>query len=112
MLKLSNPRNSAIIEDWPTGRKRCTATFTVETKKGKYRVSRVTTGKPKKTTYNHRMCIVDGDDGRTYLIAITMYDQAIVMLGTLTSTQHYFKETNPEMYQQVRDLLNTESLYQ
>lgn len=70
-MKFSNPRHEATIEDWPIGgNKRGTCVFRVESdpKKGQ-RVSRVTTGKPKYTTYAKQWRIVDGDDARTYLIA-------------------------------------------
>jgi hypothetical protein len=68
-ITFASPRLSATIENWPSGGKRVTAQFLVEShpKKGE-RVSRTTTGKPKCTTYGRRMCIVDGSDGRTYLL--------------------------------------------
>jgi hypothetical protein len=43
--------------------------FNVEFKPNKgYRFTRVTTGKPKTATYGGKAAIVDGSDGRTYLI--------------------------------------------
>jgi hypothetical protein len=103
-MNLSNPREKAVIEDWPIGRKRCTATFQVEDggKKGQ-RVARTTTGKPKRTTYYQKVMIVDGDDGRTYIIARTEHNQAVVIPGTLKTTE-YFYEGSPE-YDMIRALL-------
>jgi len=103
-MNLSNPRQEAVIEDWPIGRKRCTATFVVEDggKKGQ-RVARTTTGKPKRTTYYQRVMIVDGDDGRTYVIARTMHNQMVVIPGTLKTTE-YFYEGTPE-HAMIKELL-------
>lgn len=70
MIQFSNPRLVAVIEDYPLGgSKRGTATYRVEVdaKKGQ-RVSRVTTGKAKFTTYGTRCAIVDGSNGRTYVL--------------------------------------------
>ena len=66
----SNPRLNASFSDWPLGgSKRGNCTFTVEThpKRGQ-RVLRTTTGKPKASTYSTFCAIVDGSDGRTYLL--------------------------------------------
>ena len=70
MITFSNPRQQATFTDWPLGgSKRGNCTFSVEFKKGKgWRFSRVTTGKPKTSTYGGRCAIVDGSDGRTYLL--------------------------------------------
>lgn len=69
MLTFSNPRIFAVIEDWPLGNgKRGPCTFQVcRTKRG-WRISRTTTGKPKYTTFGGPACIVDGNDGKTYLL--------------------------------------------
>jgi hypothetical protein len=69
-MNFSNPRLNATFTDWPLGsNKRGNCTFTVhdEGKKGQ-RVSRTTVGKPKFTTYGTKMCIVDGDNGKTYIL--------------------------------------------
>lgn len=74
--QFSNPRKSAIIDGWPSGRMRVQAKFEVEgdPKKGE-RVSRTTQTKdltgwnaPHRTTYSNQFVIVDGDDGKTYLL--------------------------------------------
>lgn len=77
MRTYSNPRMKAVIQDWPSGAHRTTATFEVETHPTRgQRGTRTTidprTGRPgaaKVLTYAKRFRIVDGDDGRTYLIA-------------------------------------------
>ena len=70
MIKFSNPRLHAEFTDWPLGgNKRGRCVFHVENggKKG-WRFTRVTTGKPKTATYGREGAIVDGEDGKTYLI--------------------------------------------
>ena len=70
MITFTNPRLSATFTDWPLGgSKRGTCVFTVTHKPGKgWRFERVTTGKPKCSTYGGLGAIVDGSDGRTYLL--------------------------------------------
>lgn len=76
MTNYSNPRIEAVIENWPSGSHRTTATFRVETVPGRgQRGTRTTlhpsTGRPsapKLLTYSRAVRIVDGDDGLTYLI--------------------------------------------
>jgi hypothetical protein len=69
MTNYSNPRMAAAIDGWPSGSRRVQATFYIETdrKRGE-RAVRVTTGAPVKLTFAKRMRIVDGDDGRTYIV--------------------------------------------
>jgi len=85
----TNPRTFAAIPDWPYGRKtRTLCTFTVEVLESggshKERISKVTvnpnTGrdnKPKKTTFSPAVRIVDGSDGKTYLIQKSGYSMVI-----------------------------------
>lgn len=80
MMTFSNPRTVAEFNDWPIGSNhRGYCRFEVETKKGKQRVSRVTADKngrlckPKCTTYYEKTIIVDGSDGRTYVLGLTFY---------------------------------------
>lgn len=79
-MKFSNPRMTAEFTDWPLGGdRRGTCVFVVEShpKKGQ-RIARTTTGKPKYTTYAQQARIVDGDDGRTYLLFwSTQYSSAV-----------------------------------
>jgi len=88
-IKFSNPRDAATIENWPHGRnKRVTATFTVERTNRGERVSRVTTGKPKKTTYYSRVAIVDGDDGKLYIVCKS-HGMVTIYPGTLRYPETY-----------------------
>lgn len=108
MITLSNPRLSAVIENWPSGRKRVTATFLVESKiiKGVVcqRGLRSTTGKPKATTYYPQVAIVDGSDGKTYFIAgTTEYGQRLLIPGTMQFGHQYFT-SGPE-WEQIGNLL-------
>jgi len=95
-MKYSNPRTEAVVEDWPHGRKRVTARFFVETNSRGSRVGRVTTGKPKYTTYHKHMVIVDGDDGRIYPVGVTSSGQVCVWDGTLKTNNYLY---NGEDYQ-------------
>ena len=102
---LSNPRQRAVIENWPSGRNRVTATFEVEATKRGQRVHRTITGKPKATTYHLRMCICDGDDGLTYLVGLTEYGQRVIIPGTLKGIEYYYTESSPEVCEMIDKLL-------
>lgn len=80
MTTYSNPRREAVIENWPNGSQRVTAHFLIESdpKKGE-RAVRVTTGAPKKLIFAAKMRIVDGDDGRTYIAALSPYGSHITI---------------------------------
>jgi hypothetical protein len=73
MTTYSNPRMEAVVENWPSGRNRVTAKFVIEvdTKNRRERACRTTTGETKKLTYAHKARIVDGDDGRTYIVEMS-----------------------------------------
>lgn len=112
VVTYSNPRKSATIENWPSGGKRVTAVFTVETKKNKQRVSRITIdelgreSKPKTTTYADQVVIVDGDDGKTYILEYTqMYGLISVMQGTM-QYQHETLGPRDERFETVKALIS------
>ena len=103
-MEYSNPRKSATFTDWPWGSKlRTTATFEIECTPGKgERAVRVTidpkTGKataPKKLTYSIRQLIVDGDDGKTYIICKTMYGHISVHQSNMQFSQEAVFENDP-----------------
>jgi hypothetical protein len=73
-LKYTNPRTVAVITDWPSGTKRVTAKFEIESNGRGERAIRTTFGAPKKLTYALKSRIVDGDDGRTYFVSIMRGD--------------------------------------
>ena len=79
----SNPRMTATIENWPSGSKRVTATFSIEATSRGERAVRVTTGAAKKLTFAVKMRIVDGDEGRTYIAELTSYGHITIMRGDM-----------------------------
>jgi hypothetical protein len=98
MLTYTNPRMTAVIPDWPSGRHRVTATFTVETdpKRGQ-RVIRTTTGKGKATTYAVQARIVTGSDGRTYVAMLTPYDFVGIMRSDLKIQHESIHRGDPRL---------------
>jgi hypothetical protein len=74
-VTFSNPRHEATFPDWPLGgSRRGPCTFKVEHKPGRgYRVGRTTTGATKYSTYSPRVAIVDGSNGRTYILSTSNY---------------------------------------
>ena len=92
----SNPRLHAVIDDWPNGGKRVRATFPIEEhpKRGQ-RAVRVTTGAPKKLTFAKQMRIVDGDDGKTYIAALTMYGHITIMRGDMKFSEETIFADDP-----------------
>jgi len=108
----SNPRMSAVIENWPIGSKRTTATFKVEYSPARgERGTRFTinpkTGRPnaiKVLTYSHWVRIVDGDDGRTYFAE---YSSRYDFITIMRSDMKYQEETifpHDSRYAEVRAL--------
>jgi hypothetical protein len=87
---------SAVIENWPHGSQRVTATFSIETdpKRGQ-RAVRVTTGAPKKLTFARQMRIVDGDDGRTYIAALSGYGHITIKRGDMKFDHETVFERDP-----------------
>jgi hypothetical protein len=89
------PRMTKFVDTWetddyPSGRHRVKAIWTVERKGGKARVARIThhpkTGrpsKPKRTTYGSHAKIGIGADGRAYIVQFSEYGQIIVTPGTM-----------------------------
>lgn len=109
-ITFSNPRLFAEIADWPIGgNHRGKAVFSVlaDPKKG-YRVSRTTTNKngkwckPKHTTWSGKSVIVDGSDGRTYVLVLTGY-------GFVKVSRHDFMDASNGVFERdagYSDLVN------
>jgi hypothetical protein len=78
MLQYSNPRQDCTITDWPYGQYRTTARFYIDrdAKRGERGVRTTIdpkTGrvsKPKTLTYAAQACIVDGSDGKIYILEL------------------------------------------
>jgi hypothetical protein len=111
-LTYSNPRMHAEIDNWPMGgQSRGTATFTVEAKPGRgERATRTTrrdrdgrVGTAKVLTFARKMRIVDGDDGRTYVITLTMYGHITVFQSNMQYNEEVIHE-NDSRYAAVRAL--------
>lgn len=69
-IEFGNPRLRAEFDNWPSGGKRVPCVFQVHHDKRGYRISKTTTGKPKYTTYSGQCAIVDGSDGKIYLLQV------------------------------------------
>jgi hypothetical protein len=106
MTEYTNPRLNAVIENWPHGSKRVTATFSIEThpQRGQ-RAIRTTTGAPKKLTFARQMRIVDGDDGRTYIAALSTYGHVTIHRGDMKFNHESVFESDPR-YTSLRALFN------
>ena len=98
-MTYSNPRMRGVIQDWPNGSHRVTATFEVEQdpKRGE-RAVRTTTGSPKKLTYARMVRIVDGDDGRTYIAELTLYGHISIMRGDMKYQHEVIYPTGDPRY--------------
>ncbi len=103
MPNYSNPRLEAVIDNWPSSSKRTTATFKIEVnpKRGE-RAMRSTvdpkTGRestPKLITFSRKARIVDGDDGRTYVIRLTEYGFVSVFRGDMQIEEESIFRDNP-----------------
>lgn len=119
MITFSNPRLAAKFADWPLGgNKRGECTFTAEFKEKKgWRIAKQTTGKPKHTTYSQKVAIVDGSNGKTYIlkqsppeygesIHISRSDFLDAPKDELGFECHNSKSSQPEKYQELLDLIN------
>lgn len=102
MPTYSNPRMSAVIDNWPNGSHRVTAQFSIEQTKRGERGVRITTGKPKVLTYAVKARIVDGDDGRTY-IAEQNGSHITIMRGDMKFQEESIFPDNPR-YQTALEL--------
>lgn len=117
-LTYSNPRTTVIIDDWPIGSgHRGSAVFKVEEhhKRGE-RVSRATEkrdrtwGKPKYSTYADKVRIVDGSDGRTYMIHWSAdYRQFNVMQGNMKYSQESVHTSDEERFREFCELMEVEN---
>lgn len=100
----SNPRTTATIHDWPMGSgKRGTAVFQIERGTKGERATRITTGKPKKLTFAEKMLIVDGSDGRTYIVEETQYGFYSIWQSNMKFQEESIHPGNPR-FEMVRNL--------
>ena len=114
-LTYSNPRKDVVIEDWPSGKFKTKAVFTVEAKGDKERAVRTTyhpihdyANAPKKLTYAQKVRFVDGSDGRLYIIELSAnYNMISVMKGTFDYNHETIHlSSQPERYNQIKSLFD------
>ena len=119
-LTFTNPRRIAEFKDWPSGRHRVRCRFEVENKVIKgwemERVARRTTrpirthgvdcvgecvcsqswSKPKRTTYYNRCVVVDGSDGKTYVLAYSQPNAVVIIESNLQYTTYIHEDPKTE----------------
>ena len=109
-MNYTNPRMKAEIENWPSGQHRVKAIFEIEQnpKRGE-RAIRTTTGAPKKLTFAEKARIVDGDDGRTYVLELSrMFGHISIMKGDM-KFQHEVIFEGDERYPELVKLFKMEN---
>jgi hypothetical protein len=113
MHTYSNPRMEAVIENWPSGKHRVTAVFKIQVHPTHgERATRGTTDprtglvcKPKVLTYARKCRIVDGDDGRTYLLNLTASGHISVFQSNMQYNEEAIFPDDPR-YAEVRALFD------
>ena len=74
-LTLSNPRRLYVAHNWPSGSKRVTREFGIQIDDaGRERALTWTTGKPKYSCWYRDCRIVNGSDGKTYVVGFKTYN--------------------------------------
>ena len=104
MITFTNPRLKAEFDNWPMGgTKRGVCKFHVEQhpKRG-FRVGRQTTGKVKYHTYGHKAAIVDGSDGRTYILQMTEYGFIDIVASDFMSAESLIGEKSSVFHDDAR----------
>lgn len=124
MIEFSNPRLKAEFDNWPSGGQIVQCKFEVEEKKKQYRVLKSTTRngvwcKPKMSTYGSRVAIMDGSDGKTYIVWKSQYSAMVQvsahdfmnipdeLLGIRSGC--VYASDNPDLYGQLSAMVD--SLY-
>ena len=117
MIQFSNPRLRAEITDYPLGgSKRGLCVFQAEhhPKRG-WRVGRTTTGATKYSTYSRQVAIVDGSDGRTYILRQFNHGEAITVSASDFKDAAWregngrasvFQSSEPELYTELLAMIN------
>lgn len=111
-LTYTNPRTGAEFNDWPLGGSRrgyCKFHVEKHNKRG-WRVGRTTTGKTKYHTYGGPACIVDGSDGRTYVLQHSgVYDAISIARSDFMNSEEgtVFKDSNPERFAELLEIIKS-----
>lgn len=96
MTEYSNPRMNADFDAWPSGKNRVRCSFHIERNARGERAVRTTTGAPKRLTFADCVRIVDGDDGRTYLMEHSLaYRHITIMKGDMKYQHEVIFERDP-----------------
>jgi len=115
-ITFSNPRHLAEFDDWPMGgnkRGRCVFQAEHHPQRG-WRIGRTTTGKTKWSTYDAGVAIVDGSNGRTYLlrdtgvygfIKISRSDFLDAQAHEIGHDPYVFPDRDPELFRQLMALI-------
>jgi len=116
-FKLKNPVRELIVKDWPAGDQRVTAVFHVETNPWHgERVVRQTinqdgsANQPKKTPYYLSCAIVEGSDGKHYVVAKN--NLANILANANLRFYRYFYRADPEdrpIYDQIDTALGIQT---
>jgi hypothetical protein len=102
-ITYTNPTMERRVDGWPLGRKqRALAVFTIEQHptRGERAVRVLITPEgrafaPKKLTYAHKVRIVDGSNGRTYIAELTRSGFVSIMRGDMKYQHETIHEDNP-----------------
>lgn len=101
-MNYTNPRKFAQFNDWPSGNKRVHCTFEVELGAKGQRVRRITdkpgcTGvkcAPKLTTFAKKVLLVDGEDGRIYIMEFTGHGFFSVMSSDMKHSYETIRDSD------------------
>lgn len=112
-MMYSNFRKEATFTDWPSGSHKTKCVFAVESNKKGERASRVTlhpkTGcpnAPKYGIYGLKVCIADGEDGKTYILSFNEYGFINVRQWNLQTQQEGIFDTDPRFAGLLAQLTN------
>ena len=102
-LTYHSPCLALLIPDWPSGRYKVPARFSIETHptRGQRCVRQTqhplkgTWSAPKTTTYAAQARIVTGSDGKTYILELSRSGSIQVMQGNLQFTAEHLMRTDP-----------------
>ncbi len=101
-LTFTNPRHAVEFDDWPSGSARVKCKFYTEhdAKRG-FRVCRQTQDKhgqwckPKTRTFTTMLAIVDGSDGRTYILEMSRYGFVSIIRSDFFNAYDSVFDTDP-----------------
>lgn len=104
MTTYSNPRTYAEFDDWPcgSGRMRCRCVFVVRSSARGNRIERTTfrtdgtPNSPKRGTYCTTARVVDGSDGRIYVLERTARAESICVRESDIAHAHYVRAGDAE----------------